>query len=34
LAGYEYSDNSYPQGFTYAKANAILQSLKPKLGIP
>ena len=23
-----------PTGFTYAKANAILQSLKPKLGIP
>jgi hypothetical protein len=34
LSGFEYSDNSYPQGFTYAKANAILQSLKPKLGIP
>lgn len=24
----------YPTNFTYAKANAILQSLKPKLGIP
>ena len=34
LSGFEYSDNSYPQGFTYAKADAILQSLKPKLGIP
>ena len=34
LAGFEYSNDSYPQGFTYAKANAILQSLKPKLGIP
>ena len=34
LSGFEYTSNSYPQGFTYAKANAILQSLKPKLGIP
>ena len=34
LSGFEYTSDSYPQGFTYAKANAILQSLKPKLGIP
>jgi len=34
LSGFEYTSNSYPQGFTYAKADAILQSLKPKLGIP
>jgi hypothetical protein len=34
LSGFEYSNDAYPQGFTYAKANAILQSLKPKLGIP
>lgn len=34
LASWEYSNDSYPGGFTYAKANAILQNLKPKLGIP
>lgn len=34
LISWEYSNDSYPTGFTYAKANAILQSLKPKLGIP